>query len=204
MKKSFILLLILSCCLFFWIPEATAKTFEPKMITNPMKSWNISFNNPVKGIPNDSDSIYISSPSGDKHPISYELSKDQKMMKIIPSEPYLIGKSYTLVIKQGVESAKGKKLKEDVVMNFQLQGQYIKSIEAALNPLATNVKVQGTDGVAAVKVSINKGSETPLHPNSNYLFTRGFIGLMNGDLLQIRAYNQQGKLIEEQTYQIGS
>ena len=89
-------------------------------------------------------------------------------------------------------------------MSFKVQGKYIQSVQATLNPLVTNIVVQGTKEVSTMSISINGTNETPLHQGKNFQFSRGVPGLLNGDEIHVRAYTGQGDLLEEQTYRISN
>lgn len=85
---------------------------------------------------------------------------------------------------------------------FTVQGTYIRSAQAIVTPLVTNVIIQGTEKVAKITISVNGNAETTLHSDDHFQFSRGMQGLIVGDTLTIRAYSTNGTKLEEQTYQI--
>lgn len=187
---------------FIWMMPATAKTFETKIISDPQKVWKITFNKEIQFNDSTNDNIYIQTDSGERMPVSLEISNDSKTVMIHPQTPYLMGKSYSLIISKNVQSQKKEPIKEETSMSFKIQGEVIQSIQASLNPLVTNVVVQGTPAAAKMSMSVNGSDEMPLHMGKSFQFSRGVPGLMNGDKIRIRAYTEQGNLLEEQTYQI--
>lgn len=194
---------ILLYSLLVWITPATAKTFETKIIHDPQKVWKVTFNKEVQFNEN-MNNIYIQTDSGERTPTILKISNDSKTVMIYPQTPYLMGKSYTMIITKDVQSQKKKPIKEETRMSFKIQGKVIQSIQAILNPLVTNVVVQGTQDAAKMSMSVNGTDEIPLHMGQNFQFSRGVPGLINGDKIRIRAYSEQGDLLEEQTYQISN
>lgn len=199
--KKVIILLALFCFVLFRMDSMSAKTFDLKIITDPEKSWTISFNEEVNNLA-DLNSIYVKAPDGNKHEASITISDDSKRIIVKPRKPYIFGTQYTLLIPKGFESAKGKKLKEDVTMEFKLHGLYIQNIQATANPFATHVLVQGTSAISKVTLSINDGAEEATIRGINSQFSRGMIGVVSGDSLTIRAYDAQGNLLEKQNYEV--
>lgn len=201
MLKKITTLVLLATLFLFWIEPASAKTFDFKPITDPMKDWTISFSDTVNE-PVDPNAIYITSANNQNHDVSIRLSADSTKIIVEPKNPYLFGTEYTLVIPQSFASAKGQKLKEEVTMPFQLQGTHIQTITANWNSLATNVIVQGTEHVAKTTVSFRNMPEKNLHRQSNNTFSLGVGGLAAGDILTIHAYGAQDQLLETQLYEV--
>jgi hypothetical protein len=202
MIKRIVTTLLLVCLVLFFNVPANATSFESQIITDPEKSWTITFNNEVSFESPNRNAIYIVSANGDKHPVSLTVSDDSKKITVHPTEPYTFGTLYTLVIPKEFVSKKGDKLKLDVKKQFQLQGTHILTISATLNPLFTNVIVQGTSNVTSMKVSVNGTAEETIHPSSNHQFQRGMLGLAVGDQLIIRAFDRHGDLLETQNYEV--
>ena len=204
MKKTIYCSFIALLSLLIWMTPATAKTFDEKPTNDPKKVWNITFNSEILFDENINNYIYIETESGNRHPAFLKKSDDAKTVMVHPETPFLIGESYTLIITKSVQSASKKPLNEETRMSFKIQGEYIQSVQANLNPLATNILVQGTKSVSTMSFSINGTSEKPLHQGKSYQFSRGVPGLINGDEIHIRAYAEQGDLLEEQTYRISN
>ena len=204
MKKIIYCSFIALLNLFIWMTPATAKTFSEKITHDSKKVWNITFNSEILFNENINNYIYIETEAGARHPASLKISDDTKTVMVRPEIPFLMGESYSLIITEAVQSATKKTLNEETRMSFKVQGKYIQSIQAALNPLVTNIIVQGTKEVFTVSISINGTEETPLHQGKSYQFSRGVPGLINGDEIHVRAYSGQGDLLEEQTYRISN
>lgn len=201
MFKKITTLLLLATLFLFWIEPASAKTFDFKPITDPMKPWTISFSDTVNE-PVDPNAIYITSANNQNHEASIRLSADSTQIIVEPTNPYLFGTEYTLVIPQSFASAKGQKLKEEVTMKFQLQGTHIQTISANLNDWVTNIIVQGTSQVTRTTVSLDGVPERNLHRQSNNTFSLGMPGLYTGAMLTIRAYDAQDQPLETQSYEV--
>ncbi|MEK4711871.1 hypothetical protein [Sporosarcina sp. FSL K6-5500] len=201
MLKKITTLVLLATLFLFWIEPASAKTFDFKPITDPMKTWTISFSDKVNE-PVDPNAIYITSTNNQKHEASIRISADLTQIIVEPINPYLFGTEYTLVIPQSFASVKGQKLKEEVTMKFQLQGTHIQTISANFNILATNIIVQGKSEVAKTTVALDNLPEKVLIRQSNNKFSLGMNGLLSGDVLTIRAYDAHGQLLEKQFYEV--
>lgn len=200
MLKRIMSPLLLATLFLFWNESASAKTFDFQTITDPDKSWTIKFNDAVNEQA-DLNSIYITSTDKVNHDVSIIISADSEKVIVKPKKPYQVGTDYTLVIPKGFISAKGQKLKADVTMPFKLQGIHIQTISANWNALATNVIVQGSTNVSKVTVSLNSNPEKILIRLANK-FSLGMSGLLPGDPLTIRAYDEQDNLLETQYYEV--
>lgn len=201
MGRKYFALFILAFCMLILISPAEAKTFKSEVINDSQKSWNIEFNKEVNPTI-DSQTIYILADNGEKHPVSLLVSDDHKRVTVKPLEPFLLGTNYTLIVTKEVESLQGGKLKEESKLSFKVEGDYIQSVQAAVNPFVTNVRVQGTKDVQKMTISVNNSEEITLHPYVDSQFNRGALGLVNGDILHIQAYDEQGHLLEKQTYKV--
>lgn len=199
---------ILFFTLFFTIlvsmTSVSAKTFDSKITNNSNKEWTIAFNSKIAFNEATKNFIYIVTDSGEQHPTTLKISDDAKKVTIHPEAPFLLGESYSVVITKDVQTETGKYLKEETRMPFSVQGKYIVSVKAILNPLVTNVVIQGTKEVAKMSISVNGNSEIFLHNNGNGQYTRGMLGLMDGDEIHIRAYTEESSLLEEQMFKISN
>lgn len=200
MRKKIILLLFLATLFLFRNEPVNAKPFDFQPIEDSMKPWTITFNDDVSKQAN-LKSIIITSSNKTNHDVSITISDDSKKVIVKPLNPYQIGVDYTLIVPEGFESAKGAKLNKDFTKPFKLQGTHIESVSANWNGLATNVIVQGTKNVAEVKVFLEGGRIITLN-QLGYKFSRGIIGLLPGDALTIRAYDEQNNLLETQYYEV--
>lgn len=200
MFKKSLSLVLLATLFLFWNESASARILDFKPITDPEKPWTITFNDDVSKQA-DLNSIRITSNDKVNHAISITISADLKKVIVKPLNPYHFGTDYTLIIPKGFESAKGEKLKADVTLPFKLQGIHIQTIDANWNALATNVIVQGSTNVAKVTASLNGTPEKTLNRLGTE-FSRGIQGLLPGDPLTIRVYDEKDILLETQTYTV--
>ncbi|WP_077214968.1 Ig-like domain-containing protein [Bacillus dakarensis] len=198
MKRPIYFPLVFLSSLLIFIAPASAKNFEKEVTHDPQKVWEIEFNSVVEFNEDIKKSIYIETESGQHHPVNLQLSADGKTIKVHPDKPFFIEESYSLIITEDVYSVAGTKLNEETIMPFEVQGEYIQSVQVTLNPLVTNVQAKAANGVARITISINGGSEIALHEDR----TRGIRGLMAGDEIQIFAYDQHEQLLEKQSYQV--
>lgn len=201
MKKLLTLSILFSLILTFISPVNAANLSE-RITTDREKPWTITFSDEVDFNSVNEQSIYIETDKGNKHPISFIISDDLKQITVTPKKQYAIGTAYTLVISDAVRSTKGGKLSSAVDLPFRLEGVHIKSVQATLNPFATNVKVQSVKGVDKLTVSVNGTAEQTMHRSSNDQFQRALLGLASGDELILRAYDQTGRLLETLTYEV--
>ena len=195
---------LLLCSFVIWITPATAKTFEPKITHDPQKDWTIAFNSEILFNENIKNYIYIETESGDQHPVSLDISEDSKKVMVHAKNTLFNGRILFFNHYKRCSIINKKPLKEETSMSFKVQGKHIQSIQATLNPLVTNIVVQGTKEVSTMSISINGTNETPLHQGKNNQFSRGLPGLINGDEIHVRAYTGKGDLLEEQTYRISN
>lgn len=202
LQKLFYSTTILLASWFLLMSPVTAKTFESQKIENPTKVWNIQFNSEVTVNETTKNFIYIKTEAGDKHPLTLQSTNNQKTVALHPTKPFLLGKTYSIIIEKDIPSTTGKQLKEQTIKQFTVQGTYIRSAQAVVTPFATDVKVQATAGVAKITVSVNGNATTTLFNDGASQFSKGMQGLSIGDTLTIRAYDKDQTEIETQTYQI--
>ncbi|MGN7385535.1 Ig-like domain-containing protein [Sporosarcina sp. SAFN-015] len=201
MKK--ITIVVLSILFAFTITASShAVSFTSESTHDPEKPWTISFSQKIDSESMGPDHVYITTPSGENHPVSLTISDDLEKIIVKPEKRYAIGTNYRLTVSKSVTSAEGKPLKEDVVKDFIYTGIYIHVIQAELNPLATNVKVQTEATVTSLTISVNGGVEQPMIGSGKTSFSRGIQGLAAGDELFIKAYDKNGKLLEEQVFEV--
>ena len=176
MKRIFSILLLASL-VFTMLPNAQAKTFDAQIITNASKPWTITFSDKINYTSTTNLPIYILTGTGDKHPVSLSISDDFKKITVTPTENYTIGENYTLFISKNMYSTAGKQLNTDTSLAFELQGTYIKSVQAIWNPFVTNIFVQSTKDIATMKFSINGSTtqEKMIRQNNNQ-FELGQLG----------------------------
>ncbi|MCI2253887.1 hypothetical protein L2D08_05860 [Domibacillus sp. PGB-M46] len=202
MKKVILYIFVYIFSLLILSEPASAKMLDLKIINDPHKTWTVHFNSEISFEPAYKNYIYIEGPSGTQHPVALEKSIDSKSVMLVPESPFFINTPYRVIVTNNVMSKSGKTLSEKTSMLFKLQGVHISSVEAVLNPIVTNIVATGTGSVHSMTASINGSDETTLHAGMSKQFSRGFQGLMDKDVLRIRAYNLHGDLLEEQHYQI--
>lgn len=193
---------LVACFLLITVPSVNAVTFKQKTDPDPEKDWTITFNQEVDRSSLTKQLIYVKTASGDIHPTSFSLSDDLMKITVKPEKPYTIKTTYSLFISKEVGSKKGKKLKSDVNMDFEIQGIHIQDINATLNSFLTNVQVQASDEVAEIGLSVNGDSEQIMKQIGGKKFEIGLLGLSNGNHLTMYAYDKDSELLEKQTYEM--
>ena len=111
MKKFIYSTTIFLTSWFMLISPAIAKTFDSQIIDDPLKVWNIHFNSEVPVDETTKNFIYIQTDAGEKHPLTLQATDDSKTVAIHPTKPFLLGKTYSIVIEKDIPSTKGKQLK---------------------------------------------------------------------------------------------
>ena len=111
MKKFIYSTTIFLASWFMLISPAIAKTFDSQIIDDPLKVWNIHFNSEVPVDEATKNFIYIQTDAGEKQTYIPQTSVDQKTVAIHPTKPFLLGKTYSIVIEKDIPSTKGKSLK---------------------------------------------------------------------------------------------
>lgn len=90
-------------------------------IVEPNKVWNIKLN---KGTTIESSkeaiAVYMEE-DNKKVELDFTISDSGKTISISPKKPYENGKSYTLVIEEGLEAQDGGKVKEPIKFSFKIQ-----------------------------------------------------------------------------------
>lgn len=181
--------------------QVYAKTIESKITNEHSKAWKINFNQAIDKDSVTKESVYIKTTSG-RLPAILSISDNLKQISVKPENKYEIGLNYQVIITKEVMSNKGVKLKDNVIMDFSYEGVHISNIEAVLNPLLTNITVKTSSVITKVDVSINGSKNQNLLKSNVSQFSKGIMGLALGDVLVIHAYDENGQLLEEQTYTI--
>ncbi|BAK17760.1 chromosome segregation ATPase [Solibacillus silvestris StLB046] len=206
MKKSFFTIITLTLLFamlmpFFSSVNVEARTFPQTSTTDPIKPWTITFNEAVLNDQENLKRIYVQTVDNKKIEISIKLSADLKKVIVLPENQYIFSGTYTLVIPKGFKSSQGQETTEDTSKTFKIEGRYIEDVTATVNPLLTNIIVNGTDDIANVEVSINNANAVKLIPNGTH-FSKGFQGLLKGDRLIIRVYDKDNNSLETQAYNV--
>ncbi|AXH98292.1 hypothetical protein DV702_00375 [Sporosarcina sp. PTS2304] len=174
-----------------------ATTSHP--ITDPMKPWTITFNKDVSNQTVNLERINVQS-KGKK--LSLFLSADSEKVIVKPKNPYLFGERYILTIPANFESSSGNVLNKNVTKEFEIIGTYIKNISATMNSLATTISITVTPEVAYASYAVNSATPVMFIRNGVDSFSKGQIGLLQGDLITIRVMDETKHVIETQYYEV--
>ncbi|WP_108668917.1 Ig-like domain-containing protein [Peribacillus acanthi] len=125
MRKRFGIFLIMVLVVLFGSPASipfAEKTLEKKVISNPKKTWSITFNDPVDEKTAKSTTIYIVDSSNRKHPTKLSVEgKGRNILTVTPAQSYNYKKNYTLVIKKSLRSSDKEYLREHIYLPFEVQ-----------------------------------------------------------------------------------
>lgn len=90
------------------------------------KVWTIQLNTPVKPESVNKDQVYVeNSSSGERHAVTLQQTEDKKAIRVVPSQDYTVGQTYTLYVKQGLRSEQGNKPMEfSVKKSFNVSRDY--------------------------------------------------------------------------------
>jgi hypothetical protein len=107
-----------------FIPYSTmhvSQNFGSNIPVEPTKTWTITFNTPVNPDSVNENTIYVLDSTNNKVNVTFEKKQGSNVVEVkAPETKYTPGATYYLHITTEVESSKGKKLKEPVVMPFTI------------------------------------------------------------------------------------
>lgn len=123
------LILSLSIC---WgsqnVYAAQYKELPIKIDVPKDKEWSFKLNESINATCANTNNIKIVDSNGNEFKIKLELSRDNKVVKVIPVKDFKAGEKYTLMIK-GLESKSGKDLKQDIKMSFTVKKDLKNGLE---------------------------------------------------------------------------
>lgn len=124
-NKIFIAVFLVS---FLWFtPKAKAAIFNDNQVVSSSKVWTVNFSDEVGFDAVTKNGIIVRDNSGNSIPVQLIVDKvNNKSIKINPpSNGYAPGEKYTLNIGDTVHSAKGKGIKDKVVMHFSIKNDAV-------------------------------------------------------------------------------
>ncbi|MBY0122295.1 Ig-like domain-containing protein [Bacillus sp. S/N-304-OC-R1] len=125
MGKKFILLLIVLLLVMFpgiLVGQASIKkvVLDERTIKDPLKSWSITFTEPVNKGTIKEQNFYIIDGNQKQLKTKLKLSADESKVTITPETSYKVGVQYYLYIKGNVKSGNNAFLNEHTVLPFKL------------------------------------------------------------------------------------
>lgn len=100
-------------------------TWDKKTTTDRMKTWTISFNEPVRTKSVDGKSIYVVTAANQLVKTSWEVSDDGYQVKVSPEQTYDVGVKYWLFIDDSVRSDDWDELEASITMPFEIIGDEV-------------------------------------------------------------------------------
>jgi len=202
MKRKVVVFLSVFFILFASNPVASAKEWDPKSTDDMNKVWKVYFTVPLDRNSLTADSIYVL--DGQKrHAVTLRLTEADKVVEVIPSVSYTVGKSYRLMVTTAIKSKQGIALQIPVEIPFQVVdttddiGDKIRSIQATTSGILTNVNVAVSADVHRVTVN---GEDMHYIGNNTYNYT--LIDVKPGSTLTVIGYDENNKQIESKRYTI--
>jgi len=121
MKNKFLIAAFLSASLLI-APNVKAASYTDNQTVDINKTWTIKFTGNVKVDDSAKQGITVTDSKGSKVDIGIQIGKDNKTVKITaPQGGYTSGESYTLVLGTNTHSTKGKTLKKEYLLHFNVK-----------------------------------------------------------------------------------
>ncbi|MFS1517089.1 Ig-like domain-containing protein [Bacillus sp. SCS-151] len=196
--------------------------WEESNISDPLKRWEISFNEQVRTKSVAYDRVYIIDNQNKRLKTDLQVSSNGKTITITPLEQYKTDTKYWLYIDKSVRSVNMDPLKKSVIMPFSLSDQ----VATGGSPIAVKNDVQDTstadsqeqakmtiqvekyDMFADVTVTTSSNVQSVLMDNitmqyvGNNTFNLGIVDIMPGDKLNFKALDQNGKVLENIKHEV--
>lgn len=156
-KWLFSMVLVLALTIFSPVSNSiVGHAEEITSITDPKKSWSITFNQDVQESSVTEESVKIVDEQQNQLAVSRKV--EGKKITVTPTETYSVNKIYTLIITNSVVSKKNKSLKKETTKRFMLKASN-KMGEPTIAP-STTVAVSSSPNLfyATVKLDV----QTPL------------------------------------------
>lgn len=171
----------------------------PSRVTNDIrKAWTVKFTAPVDKASITGTSVYLTNDNNTPLNVSLVPSADGTEVKVVPLFNYTENTEYRLYIAGGVTSQNGLfKLAKPIVVPFTYLVNSKMLISADYSSFLTNLKVFATTDVAMVKAN---GLE--MHYEGNNSYSLGLVGMKQGSVVTVQAFNSSGQVIDTQKYTI--
>lgn len=140
-RKVIISSLIFSMCLGSKV--LASNKFQSKVNISIDKVWTVKFNFGLNRDTINNKNIYVTDTNGQKINVNITPGKDENTIDIVPiTGGYIPAKTYILNLGTGIESIRGKSLKEPTKMNFTIEGKNKDGSNYIDLPKVTNVKME--------------------------------------------------------------
>ncbi|PLR73505.1 Ig-like domain-containing protein [Bacillus sp. UMB0728] len=162
-KTVLVLLLLLIPISLRSYAAAEEVRLDARVISDPQKSWSITFNHPINKGSVKKENVYIIDHTGKRISTSLKVSNDNKL-NIFPITPYLKDKTYFLHIKGNLRSGEKLYLNQHTIMPFALEGgEAAKSFDKKANGASS----AGKSLAAGNRSSSKSSSSKPAASGSN-------------------------------------
>jgi hypothetical protein len=201
--------------------------WEKQMISDPNKSWTVSFSQPLHAKSGGSGSIIIQdTKTKEQKKSNITVSKDGKSISISPLTPYEPGREYVLIIKKNVRSSKNLSLKEQILMPFELKSSSKGNAKSAGASAVSSGKSEtaakdGSESSSTLKITSSskeylsiitvkadasikeiKVEGRKMQYTGNNTFEAALSGVGKGSEVKVTAYDFNGKAAINQSYTV--
>ncbi len=157
-KKTILVLLLLLIPISLRSYAAAEEVrLDARVISDPQKSWSITFNHPINKGSVKRENVYIIDHSGKRISTSLKVSGDDNKLNISPITPYLKDKTYFLHIRGNLRSGEKLYLNQHTIMPFALEGgEAAKSFDQKANGASSIGKSLAAGNRSSSKSSTSK------------------------------------------------
>ncbi len=230
-KKLSVVLLVSVLCVStapLVLAEGDVQEWDNGETNDPKKVWTIDFNQPLKSAKVRSTTVYVMDEKNKKFSTTVKLSTDKKSITVTPKRNYEVGKEYKLYIDDSIGSESDKTLEKSIVFPFTIlkedevpkeveepkieepivveppgegnkleNSNLVNNVNMNLTPFATLISLSTDYSIARVMAGT-----TEMHYEGNNQFSVGIAGLEQGDTVNIRAFDGEGKTVFEKEFTV--
>ncbi|QDP41592.1 N-acetylglucosaminidase [Radiobacillus deserti] len=196
--------------------EVTTETWDKAYAVSQDKVWNVAFNTKMSPSSFTSDTVYVMNNSTkSKHPVTFSLSSDGKVLSVKPTKPYTMHQEYTLHVDQKVASSLNRTMIKSIELPFLISNKYVitdfngkalksyNDLDTAIANAATDntqmIQLDGTtvwiqSGIARTKAYTLIYDSPTLQKNITYVSGESELQYVKsyGEILQIKVAGKTG------------
>lgn len=135
-------------------------TLSERVIQDPMKSWTITFTQPINKGTFKKQNFLIKDEKKRQIKAKLSLSKDERKVTITPESPYKKGVTYYLYIKGNVKSDQNEFLSEHTVLPFKMATASKGSKDSSGTAVSSGKQQTSSSGKASSSGSDSKSSSS--------------------------------------------
>ncbi|KAA9014562.1 Ig-like domain-containing protein [Niallia endozanthoxylica] len=182
--------------------------WSTKTISETNKVWTVSFSQPLKESSIKKTTVYIEDERYRLFFTDVALSEDKKSIIVTPKNAYQENITYKLNISKEIMSEKGKKLANNIILPFVLNGTTENGNQeiakepisnVTITPLAYASRITAISNDTVNRVTANSKD---MHYEGDNTYSLGIIDLSSGDNVRIEAYDIKGKKVFSKDYKV--